>query len=67
MHVQEYITKWLEQYQNNTTVLTYATYENMANTKPDAKNSIKIGYLAVFSQLLYQKSTLRGDCKKMIF
>jgi hypothetical protein len=67
MHVQDYIAKWLEQYRNNTAVLTYATHKNMANTKPNSKNSIKIGYLAVFSQLLYQKSTLRGDCKNTIF
>lgn len=51
MQVQDYVQEWLDQYRNNISVLTYATYKNMVEAK----------IVPYFSQKKLTLSDLTGD------
>lgn len=51
MQVQDYVQEWLDQYRNNISVLTYATYKNMVEAK----------IVPYFSQHKLTLSDLTGD------
>lgn len=51
MQVQDYVQEWLDQYRNNISVLTYATYKNMVEAK----------IVPYFSQQKLTLSDLTGD------
>lgn len=51
MQVQDYVQEWLDQYRNNISVLTYATYKNMVEAK----------IVPYFTQQKLTLSDLTGD------